>query len=43
MGGQQGSPYVGVFLTKDTAVVKSYLNRADIKALEEYLNYIRVF
>ena len=33
MGGQQGSPYVGVFLTKDTAVVKSYLNRADIKAL----------
>ncbi|MEQ3661093.1 MAG: protein translocase subunit SecDF [Flavobacterium sp.] len=32
-GGQQGSPFVGVFLTKDTAQVKAYLNRSDIKSL----------
>ena len=33
MGGQQGAPYVGIFLTKDTAQVKAYLNRDDIKSL----------
>jgi len=33
MGGQQGSPYVGKFFTKDTAVINSYFKRSDIKAL----------
>ncbi|WP_445714980.1 protein translocase subunit SecDF [Flavobacterium sp.] len=31
--GMQGAPYVGTFATKDTAVINSYLKRADIKAM----------
>jgi len=33
MGGQQGSPYIGIFNVKDTVLINSYLKRADIKAL----------
>ena len=31
--GMQGSPYIGSFATKDTAVINGYLKRDDIKAL----------
>jgi SecD/SecF fusion protein len=31
--GQQGSPYIGTFATKDTASINGYLKRADIKAM----------
>lgn len=31
--GQQGAPHVATFSTKDTAVINSYLKRADVKAL----------
>ena len=33
VAGQQGSPYVGKFFTKDTAVINSYFKRNDIKSL----------
>ncbi|MDR0194555.1 MAG: protein translocase subunit SecDF [Myroides sp.] len=33
MGGQQGSPILGYFQTKDTVKVNSYLNRADVRNL----------
>ncbi|BCY28730.1 protein translocase subunit SecDF [Flavobacterium okayamense] len=33
MPGQQGSPYIAYFNTKDTAKVNSYLNRSDIRSL----------
>ncbi len=31
--GQQGSPHIGTFATKDTASINGYLKRADIKAM----------
>ncbi|MDP5097326.1 MAG: protein translocase subunit SecD, partial [Flavobacterium sp.] len=31
--GQQGSPHIGTFATKDTASINVYLKRADIKAM----------
>ncbi|MQP52963.1 MULTISPECIES: protein translocase subunit SecDF [unclassified Flavobacterium] len=31
--GQQGSPHIGTFATKDTAAINGYLKRADIKAM----------
>ena len=31
--GQQGSPHIGTFATKDTASINGYLKRADIRAL----------
>ena len=31
--GQQGAPYIGMFLTKDTAKVGGYLRRKDIRSL----------
>ncbi|MCA4807910.1 protein translocase subunit SecDF [Myroides odoratimimus] len=33
MGGQQGSPILGYFQTKDTVKVNAYLNRADVRNL----------
>jgi SecD/SecF fusion protein len=33
MPGQQGSPFIAFFNTKDTAKVNSYLNRSDIRSL----------
>ncbi|MCC9043340.1 protein translocase subunit SecDF [Myroides sp. M-43] len=33
MGGQQGSPILGYFQTKDTAKVNSFINRADVRNL----------
>lgn len=33
MPGQQGSPFIAYFKTKDTAKINSYLNRSDIRSL----------
>lgn len=42
MPGQQGSPFIAYFKTKDTAKINSYLNRSDIRSLlPSELTYVK--